>query len=69
MSRTSSNFDQIRLTTRQLAALEFLKNLLISCWHSSGFIFYPTVFILVGNEDKYNISDEFEFWPDSTKVC
>ena len=25
--------------------------------------------MLAGNKDNYNISDEFEFWPDSTSDC
>ena len=37
--------------------------------HSSAFIFGRIFFILAGNEDNHNISDEFEFKPDSTKDC
>ena len=37
--------------------------------HSSVFIFDRIFFILAGNQDINNISDEFEFQPDSTKDC
>ena len=36
---------------------------------SSAFIFDLIFFILAGNQDIYNISDESEFQPDSTKDC
>ena len=39
------------------------------CDHSSAFIFDRIVFILAGNENIYNISDEFEIRPDRTKDC
>ena len=35
------------------------------CEHSSAFVFI--FFILAGNKDIYNISDEFEIRPDRTK--
>ena len=35
--------------------------------HSSAFIFDLIFFILSGNEDIYNISNEFEIRPDRTK--
>ena len=38
-----------------------------SCEHSSSFIFDRIFFILAGNEDIHNISDEFEIWPDRVK--
>ena len=31
--------------------------------------FYQIFFILAGNEDIHNISDEFGIWPDRTKDC
>ena len=34
------------------------------CQHSSAFIFDRIFFILAGNENLYNISDEFEIRPD-----
>ena len=39
------------------------------CDHSSAFIFDRIFFILAGNKDIYNISDEFKFQPDRTKEC
>ena len=39
------------------------------CVLSSAFIFDQIFFILAGNEDNHNISDKFEFGPDSTKDC
>ena len=36
---------------------------------SSAFIFDRIFFILAGNEDNYNISDEFEVRPDLNKDC
>ena len=39
------------------------------CEHSSAFILDRIFFIHAGNEDIYNISDEFEIWPDRTKDC
>ena len=40
-----------------------------SCGHSSAFIFDWIVFILVGNKDNHNISDEFECKPDLIMDC
>ena len=39
------------------------------CGHSSAFIFDRVFFILAGNKDYYNISNEFEFQPDSITDC
>ena len=61
----SSNFGQIPIPTREISALARLKN----CVHSSAFIFDRIFFILAGNEDIHNISDEFEIRPDPTKDC
>ena len=35
----------------------------------SAFIFHRNFFILAGNENIHNISDEFEIRPDRTKDC
>ena len=37
--------------------------------HSSSFIFDRIFFILTGNENVHNISDEFKIRPDRTKDC
>ena len=39
------------------------------CGHSSFFVFQWIFFILAGNKNNYNISDEFEFRPDPTSDC
>ena len=63
---TSSNFNLIPQPTSELSALARLKN---CCEHSSAYIFDWIFFILAGNEDIHNISDEFEIRPDWTKDC
>ena len=63
----SSNFGGIPPWSAELAALECVKNLCIICKHSSAFIFDRIFFILSGKEVNHNVSDEFEFRPDSTK--
>ena len=65
----SSNFGQISTPTPELSALAHLKNCCIMLDHCSAFIFDRIFFILAGNEDIYNISDEFEIRPDRTKDC
>ena len=69
ISRMSSNFDQICPLTAELAALECLKNQYLYCDHSSAFNFDRIFFILAGNKNNHNISDEFEFRPDLTSDC
>ena len=32
-------------------------------------VFHPSIFILTGNDDMHESSDEFEFRPDRTKGC
>ena len=39
------------------------------CEHSSAYIFDQIFFILAGNKDNHNISDEFEIRSDPTKDC
>ena len=39
------------------------------CEHSSAFIFNRIFFILAGNENIHNISNEFEIRLDRTKDC
>ena len=36
------------------------------CLHLFSVAFDPSLFILEGNEDMLEISDEFEFWPNRT---
>ena len=68
-ARMSSNFGQIPTPTPELSALARLKIAVQCCDHSSAFIFDWIFFILAGNEDIHNISDEFEIRPDRTKDC
>ena len=68
-SRTSSNFGQIEPLTRELAALEVLKNShrLIKgkcCLHTSLFIFYRIIIKVAGNQDRHKSLDEFDFGPE-----
>ena len=42
---------------------------ILCCGHSSTFVFQWIFFIYTGNKDNYNISDEFEFWPDPSSDC
>ena len=67
ISRMGSNFSKIRPLTVELNALECLKNYFV-LWHSA-FNFDRIFFILGSNKDSHNISDEFEFQPDSTLDC
>ena len=39
------------------------------CLHFFWAVFYPFLFILAGNTDMYESSDEFEFWTDCTTDC
>ena len=69
ISRMTLNFDQIRPLTAELSALECLKNQYFLLWPFEHLCFAVDLFILAGNEDSYNISDEFEFRPDQTSGC
>ena len=59
----SLNLGQIPPLTRELAALERLKN---RHHHFFSVAIDPILFKLAGNEDMHNILDEFEFQPDRT---
>ena len=66
----SSNFGEIPPLNAALPALERLKNQCIILFtHSSAFIFNRNFFILAGEEDSHNISEEVEIRPTSTTVC
>ena len=56
-------FGQIPSLTRELAALERLKN---RRHHLFSVATDPILYKLAGNEDMHNILDEFEFPPDGT---
>ena len=57
------NLGQIPPLTKELAALEHLKN---RRHHFFSVAIDPILFKLTGNEDMHNILDEFEFLPDRT---
>ena len=59
----SLNLGQIPPLTKELAALERLKN---RRHHVFSVAIDPILFKLAGNEDMRNILDEFEFRPDRT---
>ena len=59
----SLNLGQIPPLTKELAALERLKN---RRHHVFSVAIDPILFKLAGNEDMHNILDEFEFRPDRT---
>ena len=59
----SLNLGQIPLLTKELAALERLKN---RRPHFFSVAIDPILFKLAGNEDMQNILGEFEFRPDQT---
>ena len=59
----SLNLGQIPSLTRELAALERLKN---RRHHLLSVATDPILFKLAGNKDMHNILDEFEFQPDLT---
>ena len=68
-SRTSLNFGQIGTFPSELGAFECLKlshRLIIRKWcvQSSTFIFHWIFVKLAGNQERHNISDEFEFQQD-----
>ena len=52
----------------ELLSKSFPGNVLC-CGHSSIFVFQWIFFILAGNKGNYNISNEFEFWPDMNSDC
>ena len=59
----SLNFGQIPPLTKELAALERLKN---GCHHVISVDIDPIFFKLAGNKDMHNIMNEFELRPDWT---
>ena len=39
------------------------------CCHFFSAVFYPILFILAGNKDMHESSEEFKIWPDPTTDC
>ena len=68
----SSNFGQIPTPTPELSALARLKNccIMLNVVSTLAPSFFDRIFfILAGNKDIHNISNEFEIQPDWTKDC
>ena len=65
----SYNFNQIRPLNAELPALEHLKNVCLMLSTHAVIIFDWIFFILAGNKDSHDISDEFEIQLDRTKDC
>ena len=61
------DFCQIPPLTLELSALERKTINILSCGHSSAFIFDRIFFILSGIEDNHKVWKEFEFGVDRTK--
>ena len=59
----SLNFGQIPPLTKELAALERLKNQFHQVISND---IDPIFLKLAGNKDMHNIMNELEFWPDRT---
>ena len=65
-----SNLSRIPLLTSELVALERLKKTSYNLVSTLAPSFFDRIFfMLAGNQDIYNISEEFEFHLDSIKDC
>ena len=66
----SLNFGQIPPPTPELSAPCASEKLMYNVVNTLAPLFFDRIFfILAGNEDIHNISDEFEIRPDRTKDC
>ena len=63
----SLKFGQIRLLVPMATARVIMKKK--QCCHFFSAVFYPILFILTGNDDMHESSEEFEFLPDLTTDC
>ena len=62
----SSTFGQIRPLVSMVTVRVMVGK---TCLHFFSAVFDPFLPILAGNNDMYESSDEFEFWPDWTTDC
>ena len=62
----SLKFGQIRLLVSMATDRVIVEK---TCCHFFLPIFYPILFILAGNDDLHESSEEFEFLPDPTTDC
>ena len=62
----SLKFGQIRLLVSMATDRVIMKK---RCCHFFSAVFYPILFILAGNDEMHESSDEFEILPDLTTDC
>ena len=62
----SLKFGQIRLLVSMAIDRVIMEKW---CCHFFSAVFYPIVFILAGNDDMHESSEEFEIRPDPTTDC
>ena len=62
----SLKFGQIRLLVSMATDRVIMKK---RACHFFSAVFYPILFILVGNDDMHESSEEFEIRPDLTTDC
>ena len=62
----SLKFGQIRLLVSMATDRVIVEK---TCRHFFSAIFYPILFILAGNDDMHESSEEFKFLPDPTTDC
>ena len=62
----SLKFGQIRLLVSMATDRVIMET---QCCHFFSAVFYPILFILAGNDDMHESSEEFEILPDPTTDC
>ena len=62
----SLKFGQIRLPVFMATDRVIMEK---RCCHFFSAVFYPILFILAGNDDMHESSEEFEILPDPTTDC
>ena len=62
----SLKFGQIRLLLSMATNRVIMEK---QCCYFFSAVFYPILFILAGNNDMHESSEEIEIWPDLTTDC
>ena len=62
----SLKFGQIRLLVSMATARVIMEKTVLPLFLA---VFYPILFIIAGNDDMHESSEEFEFRPDPTTDC